>query len=85
MGFGQMGQRLIGKIPLDSEVDKRVSFPLYQHSNIPSFHVRGKNTKPQKLSLISISCRISETFKRIMGGLLHLLLTLDLPWALSLS
>ena len=27
MGFGQMGQRLIGKIPIDSEVHKRVSFP----------------------------------------------------------
>jgi hypothetical protein len=27
MGTGKMGQRLIGKIPLDSEVDKKVSFP----------------------------------------------------------
>jgi hypothetical protein len=27
MGFGQMGHRLIGKTPLDSEVHKRVSFP----------------------------------------------------------
>jgi len=27
MGFGQMGQRLIGKIPIDGKVHKRVSFP----------------------------------------------------------
>ena len=33
-----MGYWEIDKIALDSEVNKRVSFIQYQHSNIPPFH-----------------------------------------------
>jgi hypothetical protein len=32
-----------------------------QYSIIPSFHVQGKNVRPQKLILISVSYSISET------------------------
>ena len=38
MRFGEMGYWEIDKIALDSEVNKRVSFIQYQHSNIPPFH-----------------------------------------------
>jgi len=37
MRFGEMGYWEIDKISLDSEVNKRVSFIQYQHSNIPLF------------------------------------------------
>jgi len=57
----------IDKIALDSEVNKRVSFIQYQHSNIPLFHYSiipsaRQELKPQKILLISISCRISKTY-----------------------
>ncbi len=70
MGFGQMEYWDIDNVPLDSEVDKEVSFPIvstFHHSSIALFHVRGINSKPQKIHLISISCRISETFNYGQG------------------
>jgi len=61
MGLGKWDIEIRTEFALDNEVNKRVSFLQYQHSNIPLFHVRGINIKPQKIHLISISCRISET------------------------
>jgi len=37
-----------------------INIPLFHHSIIPSV---GQELKPRKIHLISISCRISETFK----------------------
>jgi len=39
-----------------------INIPTFQHSIIPLFHVPGINIKPQKIHLISISFRISETY-----------------------
>jgi len=57
-----MGYWDIYKIRLDSEVNKRLLFLPYQHSNIPLFHVPGINIRPHKIPLISVSYIISETF-----------------------
>jgi len=63
MGLGKWDIEIRREFALDNEVNKKVSFLQYQHSNIPLFHVRGINIKPHKIHLISISCRISETLK----------------------
>jgi len=38
MGPGKMGQWFIGKIPLDKDINKRVTSFKNQHSIIPPFH-----------------------------------------------
>jgi len=67
LGFGKLGFWFIGKIHLDmgGNMLRNENSPLkstFHYSTIPLFHVRGKNIGPQKISLISASCTISETF-----------------------
>jgi hypothetical protein len=68
MGSGKMEKWVIGKIPLDREVNKvniRITSLLkqtFQYSTIPLFHVRGRSSGLEKKPLFSISCTNSETY-----------------------
>jgi hypothetical protein len=47
-----------GKVSNNKKIPLKTTF---HNSTIPLFHVRGKNIWPRKTSLISYSCRNSET------------------------
>jgi len=59
MGSGKMEKWVIGKIPLDREVNKvkiRISSllkPTFQYSTIPLFHVRGRSSDLKKTFILN--------------------------------
>jgi len=57
---GMQGQHSMGTT--SETLQRQKCFPRNSRQGRPSFHVRGKKIRPQKLALISISCRISETY-----------------------
>ena len=63
-----MEKWVIGKMPLDREVNKvniRITDllkPTFRYSTIPLFHVRGRSSGFEKKPLFSISCINSKTF-----------------------
>lgn len=56
-----MEQGFVGKIFLEMEFIDINRYEILFNINIPIFHVRGENTRPQNLVVILLSDRISIT------------------------
>ena len=69
LGFGQLGMLVRWKYFLltwEEVFPKNRILLQKQHSTIPLFHVRGKNSSLKKSPLFSMSCKISETYNYII-------------------